>query len=1001
MRTGGLGRARGTGRRQGAGGGPPAPPVSAIARGYQAARDEGTAGDLFVAPGGSNANPGTFASPKQTIMGAMAAASAGQVIRVRAGTYREIVDFTGKGGPNASTRTTVVRYGAEQVTLTAAEPLTGWTACTSGDAATVGPNWAQMFKVTIATSTIASGNPRAAFLFEAGQRLLPCMARLMNPQYPDNESATQDWLTASEVVTASGQITGIRLPALTDLYTQAQLENADVAFHSQPNLNRREKVSSFNTVTKTIVPTTTTWLYESNQYRDRFALINLLPVMKRGEWGFVEAGGNTTLFIWPNSPANVTSNIEMSARGQCVNLGGSSNCEVRGLIIERAASAGAATDGLYAINAGGVTRRSGLRIENNLIRETYRAGRDYAPINLGLIDGFVVANNTIDGAYGQFGVMAAGSQWNGSGMAVGGRVLRNVINRAENSPIRLFGQDTALVADNDIANSGVAAHANKMNAYASCHRVAFFNNRMKGASGYLTWQECSAIYIGFNDVPVSYLGTDGRAIVDQNSNTANEQSPATEQGINGDSFIFNNTVAPFRDAAANTNSITLGKSAETAVLYSGKNNILHGASTVDQTRLIANGWRNNLLTSGAALAASAGTDQTTTAAAVYEDVTLGDLRIRAASPSRSAATASIAAEIAALQALFPDYDGFGRDMNGATFSLTSPPMGCFVQPDDEAAFAAQWVERPIISGTPVQGSALTVSDGYLVARPWPSRTRQWVRSADGVTWTDIAGATGASYTVQAGDVGQYVGCRVTAGGAAAIGMAASLAVSSYPITTPVLMALAKQTSGGFTSKNIETASFTANGRPLIVVASTRNSSSADTTGTVTVGAPGRAFGTGTPLNFRARGRRTSNESQVWFIANPGTGAVTIQHQSSLTTNGVQIAVFEVEGASDVTTAATAGGTNVTSISTTVTTTGGNDGVLHIVNRFQGDLAANPITLTGVENVLSNDNTGGTGASTDLTIAIGYERAASAGAYAAAASWPTAATVGGLAIEITS
>lgn len=76
------------------------------------------------------------------------------------------------------------------------------------------------------------------------------------------------------------------------------------------------------------------------------------------------------------------------------------------------------------------------------------------------------------------------------------------------------------------------------------------------------------------------------------------------------------------------------------------------------------------------------------------------------------------------------------------------------------------------------------------------------------------------------------------------------------------------------------------------------------------------------------------------------------------------------------------------------------GALHIINRFDGS-PSNPITMAGVDAVLSNDNTGGDRAVTDLMICIGWVEVPSVGTSASNSTWPVAGTTVGKAIELLS
>lgn len=62
---------------------------------------------------------------------------------------------------------------------------------------------------------------------------------------------------------------------------------------------------------------------------------------------------------------------------------------------------------------------------------------------------------------------------------------------------------------------------------------------------------------------------------------------------------------------------------------------------------------------------------------------------------------------------------------------------------------------PEITGSPVVGQVLNVTNGVWTNSP--TFARQWLRAGN-----PISGATGATYTLAAGDSGQLISCRVTA-----------------------------------------------------------------------------------------------------------------------------------------------------------------------------------------------------------------------------------------------
>jgi len=104
-------------------------------------------------------------------------------------------------------------------------------------------------------------------------------------------------------------------------------------------------------------------------------------------------------------------------------------------------------------------------------------------------------------------------------------------------------------------------------------------------------------------------------------------------------------------------------------------------------------------------------------------------------------------------------------------------------------------EPPVIStdGTPAVGETVSVSNGVWANSP-TSYSRQWKRNG-----TNIAGATGTSYVLQAADAGQQITCTVTASNAAGTGEPAT----SDPITVQssvVLTRYARAFSSAATDK---------------------------------------------------------------------------------------------------------------------------------------------------------------------------------------------------------
>lgn len=84
-------------------------------------------------------------------------------------------------------------------------------------------------------------------------------------------------------------------------------------------------------------------------------------------------------------------------------------------------------------------------------------------------------------------------------------------------------------------------------------------------------------------------------------------------------------------------------------------------------------------------------------------------------------------------------------------------------------------DAPVVSGSLVQGSTLSTTNGTWTGDPTITFTYQWRRGS-----TDISGATAATYATVLADVGENISCRVTGTNGAGSSSATSAAVG--PIT---------------------------------------------------------------------------------------------------------------------------------------------------------------------------------------------------------------------------
>ena len=107
---------------------------------------------------------------------------------------------------------------------------------------------------------------------------------------------------------------------------------------------------------------------------------------------------------------------------------------------------------------------------------------------------------------------------------------------------------------------------------------------------------------------------------------------------------------------------------------------------------------------------------------------------------------------------------------------------------------------PVVSGSAVQGGALTVSDGVWAGSPAPAFSYQWEGcDSGGGQCSPISGATSSSYVLGASDVGSTVEVLVTgtssAGSSSAVS-AATVVIAGAPANTAVPVVSGSAVQGG-------------------------------------------------------------------------------------------------------------------------------------------------------------------------------------------------------------
>lgn len=653
---------------------------AAITYGQSESYDAGTDGDYFVDDvAGNDSNDGlTVGTAKKTLGAAITAANTAggdQVIRIIGDgvKYRENNDFV---WTNASLNSLAIKgYGTDRPIISGANALTGWVACTSGDSAVVGSNWANMYKVTVTTANFPAPKYWRTIMAENGDPLDICGIRRSGRTIPDFFIDNIDQHIDETDHTADltfGLRSGtwydtITHPSELGSYTDSQLEQTCASLHSFPNVTQFMEVTSVSSGVLQL---------ETQNYRPNsagvdgaYALLNVLPAMAQGQWGYRDDGaGNVTFYCWPNDASNITSNMEIAVRSEGMRVYRSQNDSVftlEGVNFEMFAGGGARNQ---AFGFDGLT--TGLTGNTGTVKECKFS--KYAAGVVGFQSKFAGQGITVDSvtfADGVgFGMSTVPST--GAGIYLYDYRIKNILAQdLSQTGLRMFGIRDAVLQDAKAIRTSGGGHANLVNFYQGCDNVVCqgfqggITDATRAYEGYGTNQSSSKIYLLHC---IFTLGSDGRGYVDQT--TTGEVLPT----VGVPSYMINCWVPhmPDRLAAEDAGGITLTRDVHDWHCYNTITPAL--LKSTSSTGVLTR--KNNILT-----------NSTSTGDASETLVDIADLHVDAANDDWSPASGSILntktgfdveSVIATLETAFPGED-FRRNVNGATWNPASPGMGAY------------------------------------------------------------------------------------------------------------------------------------------------------------------------------------------------------------------------------------------------------------------------------------------------------------------------------------
>lgn len=516
------------------------PAVNPVAYGRTANFDAGIEGDAFVdGINGSDGNDGlTAATAKATIAAGydvVKTMNGARTLRIMGDghRYREklTLNLLNPWPPVSLTSLKIASYGTDLPFISGAETVTGFVPCDAADQAVVGSNYASIYKATFPTASIEHNNFWRLMLSENGAPLklatLRNGASTFDPFFTD---ATEPMIQPSDDptltigVNGSGYYDTITHSSTLTFYTDSQLAQTVAALHAVPNLGRHIPVTSVTGSVLTLA--STTYRPESN---GGYSLLNLLPLMEQGGWGYRDDGaGNLTLYVWPNDAASLANGIEIAVRKHALSISKNDmplTLEGFGLEMVSFTETDYNSALLYLNQGDNIVCRQ-------LVLDRCSAAQQHM-IFFKFNENVTFERSTM--RYGQ-GCYGVGNTDTG-GTGVYNYRYRNLLSQdLSHTGYRCFGMRDSALVDCRSERTSAGGHANLINFYLGCDNVLVVNfsagvgEQDRPWAGYATCQNSSRIYCFHSTFT---MAEDTRAFVDQSvANATHPTDPSENYLVN-------------------------------------------------------------------------------------------------------------------------------------------------------------------------------------------------------------------------------------------------------------------------------------------------------------------------------------------------------------------------------------------------------------------------------------------------------------------------------------
>lgn len=635
---------------------------AAPAYGWDAAVAGPTEADLYVAPDGDDAGPGSRDRPFRSLGVAIArlAERPSGSLALRGGIYRESVSLDALRG-SAPGAYRIHRYGSERPVISAADILEGWEPCPADEAEALGIDGPGVYVARLDRERIRHGAMLALNLHEAGTW---CSIATLRADMTDPASASDDSrFFDAEPILSGDRLTGLRDRRLSRLSSR-QLEGARILVYHAPNLVSPDDIGGFDPASGTLILADGTRKAQRKGEVPvtRYALQNCAPGLGTGTWMVRDRGDQVAVYFRPRDPANLAGGIEVSLRDVCMDLGGARGVDLFGLELVRAAG-DQRLAGMALRREGDLTpRRAEIAIRHCRAGETLStAARGYGAVFLRGLSGLTLENVTVEDARGAFGLFLNACD------SVRMRGLH--LTRITQSPARFYGLTRSIFAFSLLEDSAREAHANKFNFYEGSDAVLVYGIRTRNCGGYVTYQEASRIHFAFCEFDCAPQ-SQNRALVSQNRPAGAGQGGADGSGApfaGGTFWYWNLTLAPDPRVPDPPNALSLGPAGDSQS-HAIHNCIIHGGGFADIYR------------KGADPAKERRSHNLYTGLAFWQTAKNG-WRLAAGEQVGQAGRTGVVGrdmrpEIAGIARLFPDFTDWDRDIDGRPVDWSRPPVGC-------------------------------------------------------------------------------------------------------------------------------------------------------------------------------------------------------------------------------------------------------------------------------------------------------------------------------------